>query len=153
MLMDFKACPTCGKVKHANKFHPNARTPDGLSTYCKPCQYAKQVEKQYGITGEDYLKMLEEQEGRCYLCGQEETTKIKGKAGQTRRLSVDHCHAKGHVRALLCGKCNTGLGYFRDDPQLLRKAADYLEEFKDGTSEAGGSGSGETSEASTEEAR
>ena len=42
-------------------------------------------------------------------------------------LGVDHCHKTKKLRGLLCSGCNTGLGQFKDDPTLLRKAADYLE--------------------------
>jgi hypothetical protein len=42
-------------------------------------------------------------------------------------LHVDHCHQTGHVRALLCTGCNSGLGAFRDSPERLREAAAYIE--------------------------
>jgi hypothetical protein len=42
---------------------------------------------------------------------------------------VDHDHITGKIRSLLCDSCNKGLGFFKDDPQILRDAADYLEKF------------------------
>lgn len=42
-------------------------------------------------------------------------------------LAIDHDHANGKVRAALCRKCNSVLGYFADDPARFRRAAEYLE--------------------------
>ena len=72
------------------------------------------------MTLEDYEQMWDEQDGSCAICGEEFADHTKGK--------VDHNHKTGNVRALLCNKCNTGLGDFDDDPGLLRAAADYIEE-------------------------
>jgi hypothetical protein len=73
------------------------------------------LRKLYGITLEDYDRTLKRQLGRCAICDE-----------QSQRLEVDHCHAGGHVRALLCQPCNNGLGCFRDDPERLRSALRYL---------------------------
>jgi len=75
----------------------------------------------YGITLADYDQMLVQQRGGCKICW---------KPPETKRLCIDHCHATRDVRGLLCGKCNTGLGCFDDDPDLLRRAADYLDESR-----------------------
>ncbi len=75
--------------------------------------------KQYGITPEQYDEMVEEQEGRCAICGE--------LPPEGERLHVGHCHRKGALRKLLCRSCNTALGLLRDSPELLRKAAEYLE--------------------------
>jgi hypothetical protein len=83
--------------------------------------------KNYGITYDDYVNLLEKQNGVCSICTRKEETR-NPKTGEPRNLAVDHCHAKGRVRSLLCSKCNTGLGLFRDDPALLRAAALYLEQ-------------------------
>lgn len=78
----------------------------------------------YGITLERYEGMLAAQGGVCALCRLPETAM----RGDTLRvLAVDHCHATGAVRELLCDQCNTALGKFRDDPALMRAAADYVE--------------------------
>jgi hypothetical protein len=82
---------------------------------------AYELKRFYGLSLDEYNAMLELQQWRCALCGECENAKGR------RMLCVDHCHKKGHVRKLLCVKCNTGLGNFLDDPALLRKAADYLE--------------------------
>ena len=72
----------------------------------------------YGITLDQYDEMLEKQKGVCSICHEECST--------GRNLSVDHCHASGRVRDLLCGNCNKALGLFRDSPELLSRAAEYL---------------------------
>ena len=76
---------------------------------------------EYGISPEQYEKMLASQGGGCALCGQDGSTSRGGV------LHVDHCHTNGHVRGLLCDLCNRGLGLFKDRPDLLRRAAEYLE--------------------------
>lgn len=82
--------------------------------------------RKFGITFHDFQRMLKEQDGKCALCGEPETSM---KAGRVQALSVDHDHTasgKESVRALLCGACNKGLGLFKDDPNLLMKAIAYL---------------------------
>ncbi len=67
---------------------------------------------------EEYDELFEIQDGVCAICK---------KPDRSRRLSVDHCHETDKVRGLLCRECNAGLGYFQDDSETLRGAADYLE--------------------------
>ena len=70
----------------------------------------------YGLTLEEYDQILSDQDGKCKICKTEPVTV----------LSVDHCHSTGKVRGLLCSHCNTGLGMFKDDVQLLERAIAYL---------------------------
>ena len=79
--------------------------------------------RKYGITPEQYDKMFEEQGGQCALCGM--TPEVNGAL-----LAVDHNHATGKVRALLCRLCNNGLGHFREDGDLLARAIAYLKEHE-----------------------
>lgn len=76
--------------------------------------------RRYGITGQQYVEMLEAQGGGCAICKATESNR------SSRRLSVDHDHLTGKVRGLLCSRCNHGLGLFRDDPGVLQVARDYL---------------------------
>lgn len=82
------------------------------------------MKSKYGIDLEDYQRILKAQGGVCDICGSSETATLRGKV---KRLAIDHCHETGEVRALLCSTCNTALGKMKDSPDLLRKAADYLE--------------------------
>lgn len=78
----------------------------------------------YGIGCEDYDQMLAAQGGRCAICGGTDT-----KCSVGDFFAVDHDHATGAVRALLCGSCNKALGLMRESPARLRAAADYLERY------------------------
>jgi hypothetical protein len=72
-----------------------------------------------------YYVVLAAQNGMCAIPGCGATHSVR--AGKTIKLSVDHCHATGVVRGLLCSRCNTSLGQVADDPALLRELAIYLE--------------------------
>jgi hypothetical protein len=107
-------------------------TPQGYNHHkcrCDVCfawkrEYTREwVLKGYGLTPGDYDRMLAEQDGACAICTRPEPN---GKA-----LHVDHCHATGQVRALLCGQCNRALGQMQDDPDRLLAAAAYLLQFTD----------------------
>lgn len=75
--------------------------------------------RRYGISAEEYDALSIRQKGACAICG--------GPPVKNRKsLSVDHCHETGRIRGLLCGRCNTGLGMFKDLPALLEKALQYL---------------------------
>lgn len=79
----------------------------------------------YGITPEQYDEMFAKQGGCCAICGKPPS----GGRSQGKYLSVDHDHSTGAIRALLCEVCNCGIGKFRDNPGLLRRAAEYLESY------------------------
>lgn len=81
--------------------------------------------KTYGITRDEYVKMLAEQKEVCAICHQPEKL-VHKRTGRVRQLSVDHCHKTGNVRGLLCGHCNNGLGTFKDSIERLESAIAYL---------------------------
>lgn len=74
--------------------------------------------------------MKRSQHDRCYLCGSEGF--LIGNNAHTEKLAVDHDHETGRVRKLLCHNCNRALGLMKDDPELLRRAATYIEKHKEG---------------------
>ena len=129
-----KRCPKCGITKPITFFHRSRIRKDGHEPYCMECQAAakklrsstpegKEANRRYSYKkryGDPaiYDRLIAAQDGKCALCGCPE--------GE-QRLRVDHDHTTGKVRALLCHKCNQALGFFDDQPWLLRKAAAYLE--------------------------
>jgi recombination endonuclease VII len=80
------------------------------------------LQRKFGISAEDYNQMLAQQNNVCAICKRPCAT---GKA-----LAVDHNHETGKVRALLCKDCNVSIGLMKEDPDLLRTAANYLELHK-----------------------
>lgn len=85
--------------------------------------------RDYGISLEVYQKLLVQQLGLCAICSIPSGSERSNNNGY-KSLSVDHDHKTGHVRGLLCSRCNKALGDLMDDPVLLRRAADYLEKYK-----------------------
>ncbi len=77
-------------------------------------QWEKHLKYRYGLTVEKYDEMVKKVEGKCEICG------VKPK-----KLRVDHCHKKGHVRGLLCDSCNYHLPIVENE-LLLKNAQDYL---------------------------
>lgn len=73
----------------------------------------------YGITLKQYNEMFEVQNGCCAICGKHQNEFKKA-------LYVDHNHKTGMIRGLLCGKCNTTLGYIEKDIDLIQKIKNYL---------------------------
>ena len=78
----------------------------------------------YALTPTEYEELAKQQNFRCAICDIDVTDNIRG--GKQVALSVDHKHSSGKIRALLCFNCNTGLGKFKDNPEVLEKAAEYL---------------------------
>lgn len=77
----------------------------------------------YGLSEKDFDRLVASQDGACAICRREPPEGVN--------LAVDHSHADGRVRGLLCGPCNAGLGMFGDDPERLQAAIDYLRYIED----------------------
>lgn len=96
----------------------------------------KQLKKKYGITQFQYKQMYDEQQGKCEICEVDlnfmNGTPTKGIKRQPNDCCIDHCHATGKVRGLLCFHCNTALGHLFDDVSILDKIKAYLNKGKNG---------------------
>lgn len=79
------------------------------------------LRKKFGLTLEAYEAMVAAQGDRCLIC-----RRNFDQSSTATRACVDHDHATGAIRGVLCGNCNTGLGVFGDDPERMRSAIEYL---------------------------
>jgi hypothetical protein len=125
-----KTCNVCKHVKPFLDFHRCAATKGGLKYTCRTClshrkratgQNRRSGLQRYGLTEDQYQRMVEKQQHVCAICRERRPSKHDG------RLVVDHCHVTGHVRGLLCDFCNWGLGNMRDRVDILQRAIQYLE--------------------------
>lgn len=145
-----RTCKECLAVHpYPSGFHKDPSRKDGYRTKCKECSNRQArawrarnpervrvhwltaitknpdrgrpsaLRRHYGITVEQYDSLLLNQDGRCAICGK--TVEENG-----QRLHVDHDHETGRVRGLLCNACNPGIGFFKHNPDLLKKAMGYL---------------------------
>lgn len=77
--------------------------------------------RRYGLSLDEYSRLSAAQRGLCAICGS------TPHEHNSRQLVVDHDHVTGKIRGLLCHKCNSGLGMFKDSPHLLKLALVYLQ--------------------------
>jgi len=81
--------------------------------------YFKSSLKKYNITLDEYYYLFNKQNGCCAICSISETELNK-------RFHIDHNHTNGEVRGLLCHYCNTGIGLFKENILVIKKAMEYL---------------------------
>lgn len=91
-------------------------------------EWPSKIRRTYGIEPEDYYRMLEEQGSGCAIC----KSKVPGYNGK-KRFAIDHCHTTGKVRGVLCHPCNKALGSFKDDPEIMLEAVDYIKRSRQET--------------------
>ena len=82
---------------------------------CRASERNAKLKKAYGISQNDFCRLLESQGNRCKICRE-----------SSEKFHVDHDHKTGKVRGLLCNLCNVGLGAFRDNVAYLENAIEYL---------------------------
>ena len=127
-------CKKCGQEKSDTEF---GKHKFGWRKECKACVALRQrkhydenreayfqrsfvsyLKRLYGLSIEQYDKMVAEQDNKCWICRRPEP--------QGTRLSVDHCHETNTVRGLLCRTCNQAIGLLQHNTDLISRAAQYL---------------------------
>ena len=110
-----RTCKICGLVEERA----------GASSFCASCRElhgrARRAARARGTSIEQYLEMAQTHNGTCDVCGS------TSPGGLSKKFHMDHDHQTLEIRGFLCTNCNPGLGFFRDDPALLRAAALYIE--------------------------
>lgn len=127
-----RRCSICKAVKSADQFWKRlARCKDCSRTYDaawtaknpgKRQRYARKTHlmSKYGLTHDDYARILATQGGVCAVCGGDDSPRL---------LAVDHDHVKDCVRGLLCTGCNIAIGLMHDDPERMANAIAYLTRY------------------------
>lgn len=110
-----KVRPRCKSCEHELRMKNRRANPIATAAACRKSK----LKRLFGITPEKYDEINEIQNNVCAICSRE--------SPDGRRLHIDHCHKTNVIRGLLCHDCNRGIGMFRDDPKLLQKAAEYVE--------------------------
>lgn len=129
-----KKCSRCKKDKDLNLFNKNSSRKDGKQHMCKSCESEygqenikriknRRRERIYGISPEEYENILLKQNGKCAICKSDKSEFHNG-------LHIDHNHNTGKIRGLLCLKCNSAIGKFKDSIEILQEAIKYLETNK-----------------------
>lgn len=121
-------CIRCKKTMGEEYFNKNAARYRGCDNRCKECAakevFDRRLRFQFGISEDDYNRMLKKQKNLCFICRKPESVVHMGK---TPRLSVDHCHKTNKVRGLLCYACNHLIGFLeRHGKVQVEKAWRYI---------------------------
>ncbi len=124
LRLGMKRCPSCQEIKSLEDFY--LRKDRGVPySDCKDCTKTRafdfKIQGKFGLAGKEYQLILDIQGRVCAICG-------ASVSDNGKRLAIDHDHKTGRIRGLLCNGCNVGLGMFRDNPKILRKAIRYLKE-------------------------
>ena len=112
-------CARCKQVKHVTRFSRNKSKLSGRNSWCKGCDAITHAKGNVTFTTQDIDHLIDASDGTCDICERHED--------EVGRLRIDHDHETGKLRGLLCNHCNVGGGHYKEDPAILRKAADYFE--------------------------
>ena len=132
-----KHCKGCNTTKPIDEFYLRNKTSMVRHSTCKECDRKRvkenhnpavyrnaELQRRYGITQQDYDRMITEQNYQCAIC----KTTDPGGRHNSNYFVVDHCHTTGKVRKLLCHHCNTALGLVGDNTHILQSMIEYLQE-------------------------
>jgi hypothetical protein len=115
----YKHCTKCLELLPLDRFGKAASQPQGRNSWCKPCKAVQDSETRlrrlYGMSSAEVRTLVEAQGGMCAVCGKRPAK------------HVDHDHATGRVRGVLCFQCNAALGQVEDSTDTLRSMIDYIE--------------------------
>lgn len=111
-----RVCSLCDETKPAAEFYD--KRPGELDRRCRRCRKSQYLQRRHGIDIDEFEGICWLQDGKCRICGD--------LLGEGKQVHIDHDHQTGVIRGVLCNNCNRGIGFLRDDPELIRSAADYL---------------------------
>lgn len=117
-------CKECARRIDSEKKKQSRAANDDYAQRRRAYLRAHHAKKKYGMTHEEAFERFGH---RCMVCNSADD------GGSRDNLAIDHDHESGEVRGVLCIRCNQGIGFFYDDPALLRAAAAYLENFTPAT--------------------
>jgi hypothetical protein len=128
-LDNFDPYTILASQKEANKKYNKRTNNEAVKKYIstskgKEAQRKSKLKSKYGLSPEEYDTKLVNQNHKCAICGLDEVENKK-------KLAVDHVHATGKVRDLLCINCNTGLGMFKENIENLASAIKYLNKHRE----------------------
>jgi hypothetical protein len=140
--VSFRTCTRCGETKYYDEFAIGQGR-------CKPCRkiaqaeqyaagtstsrsydgvFAASIKRLYGMTMDDYERLLKLQAHRCAVCRRPETKRRKN--GRVFRLAVDHDHVTMKPRGLLCSQCNLIVWALEANHLFIPAIFDYVEKFR-----------------------
>mgnify|MGYP006784045891 CR=1 FL=1 len=154
---DLLFCAACRETKDKSEFYNSKSSKTGKQSRCIQCQaksseilskdgqvaykssmsklrsenpaeYTRRVrgynlKASHGIKQDDYEAMASKQGHACAIC------RSKEPGGPGDRFHVDHNHATGKIRGLLCAKCNTAIGLLKEDAIVIQRALNYLKKY------------------------
>ena len=109
--------------KHRDEMNAKAR-----AKYNPEAHREKHLKKKFNLTLSEYELMLKTQDGVCAICKNPETK--LDRTGKVSPLSTDHDHLTNKVRSLLCHRCNSALGYLRENTSIMYSMIEYVNSFK-----------------------